>query len=196
MAEALRQMETLAMHGPHTMAGTALRIAAQMALSAPARFGLVASVSAFGIGDTPLRAPASVAAMPNAQAALVPLALERETAEIAQRRQLAARWRSELPPSLLAPKIPDGARAGYLRFPIIRSQGAALTRAERQLGIGGAYPQVLPELAPIATRRVTGCDESLTGARELVARLVTLPTHSLLQAQDRDALTRWLETQR
>lgn len=195
MAEALRQMETPQVRGPGR-AATALRIAAQLALGAPARFGLVASVQAFGIGDTPLRAPTEVAAMPNAQAALVPFALQREADEIAQRRQHAARWLSELPTTLFAPEIPDGARAGYLRFPVLRSPDTALTRAERQLGIGGAYPQILADLEPIAARRVVKHKEPLTGARELVARLVTLPTHSLLQARDLDALTRWLKTQR
>ncbi len=196
MAEALRESDIHVAQAKQGMVGTAIRIAAQNALSSPSRFGAVASVPAFGIGETPLRAASPIAGMPDAQAALVALALERETQEIAVRRQHAARWLAKLPPSVRTATVPKGAKAGYLRFPVIRAPGALLTRAERKLGIGGAYPQILADLAPIAERRTTGLHEPLDGARLLVTRLVTLPTHSLLEEQDCEAITRWLEAQR
>lgn len=195
-AASLRANEVQMAQAPRGHGATALRVAAQLALSPPGRFGYVASVPALGIGETPLREPRAIATMPDAQAALVPLALEREMAEIALRREHALRWMPLLPPSLRAVTVPDGGRAGYLRFPVIRAESKAVTREERRLGISAAYPQVLADLPPIAARRVSNLDEPLRGARLLVAQLITLPTHSLLQEQDREALTRWLGAQR
>jgi dTDP-4-amino-4,6-dideoxygalactose transaminase len=177
-------------------AGVGVRVLAQLALSAPNRFGVVASVPALGIGETHLRTLGEPRALADAQAALVPKALAREAEEIDVRRRHAAQWIAELPRSEMAPRVAPGARAGFLRFPMLRTLEMPLERAERRLGIGAPYPKALIDLSMISSRLPKGYAEPLTGARDLVARLVTLPTHSLLAQRDRDAVSRWLLAQR
>jgi perosamine synthetase len=173
-----------------------LRLGAQLAFSSPTRFGWIAAVPGLQIGETKLQPSHPAHRMANAQATLVPTALEREDTEVAERRRTAAQWRYEMPSKLKMPHIHERGLAGYLRFPVFLDRASNLNRHQRMLGLGAPYPRVLSELPMIASRSASSASEPLLGARELVERLVTLPTHSLLMQRDRDAIMKWLEAQR
>lgn len=175
--------------------GIIARLTAQLAFSSPTRFGWIASVPGLQIGETTLQSAHPPQAMANAQAAMVEFALDREAAEVAVRRETAEYWMAELPSALEVPRVVDDARAGYLRFPVLWNRATHLGRAQRRLGVGAAYPCVLSDLPIVAERSSADARDPLPGARVLVERLLTLPTHSLLAPRDRDAITRWLAAQ-
>jgi len=88
---------------------------------------------------------------------------------------------------------PPGATPGYLRLPIKLAQGingfADPARA-RRAGAAPGYPTTLADLPAVQRRLVRA--RRWPGAEELVRQLVTLPTHSLLQDDDRATLVRLL----
>ena len=88
---------------------------------------------------------------------------------------------------------PPGATCGYLRLPLKLAQGingfADPARA-RRAGAAPGYPTTLADLPAVQRRLVRA--RRWPGAEELVRQLVTLPTHSLLQDEDRATLVRSL----
>ena len=81
-------------------------------------------------------------------------------------------------------------QAGYLRLPVRAPQSLrSFERPSRAiaLGIGRSYPSVLADLPQLAARR-EGPSETFPGARTLVNELFTVPTHSLLSAEDLAAI--------
>ena len=57
-----------------------------------------------------------------------------------------------------------------------------------------SYPSTLAMLPPVQQRLTQS--SRWPGAEDLVRQLITLPTHSLLKARDRETLVRILETKR
>ena len=60
------------------------------------------------------------------------------------------------------------------------------------LGIVPGYPSTIAALPPVR-KRLVGNETQWPGAEELVAQLVTLPTHSLLTASERDEVLHVLD---
>ena len=87
---------------------------------------------------------------------------------------------------------PAESSPGYLRLPVRVPgglSGLADPEAAARLGAARSYPSSLGALAPVQARLV-GQARRWPGADDLVRELITLPTHSLLSAQDLDALAR------
>jgi dTDP-4-amino-4,6-dideoxygalactose transaminase len=119
--------------------------------------------------------------------------------EARQRRDVAADLLGRLPAdSRIRPITPAAGVAGYLRLPVLLSRGMAgfgdPGRAER-LGFAAGYPAILAALEPVR-QRLFGPANRWPGAVDLTRRLVTLPTHSRLTVQDRDALLEALDRYR
>ena len=87
---------------------------------------------------------------------------------------------------------PADSTPGYLRLPL-RVPGGLTGLADPEvatrLGAARSYPSSLGDLGPIRARLV-GPARRWPGAQDLVRDLITLPTHSLLSAQDLEALVR------
>jgi len=96
------------------------------------------------------------------------------------------RWR--------AIRAPGGSEPGYLRFPVMAvDEDRARFQAAGRLGVAPGYPRALCDL-PGFGERVLNRDEDFGGARELAARLFTLPTHSRLSEGDLRELERYQGT--
>lgn len=98
----------------------------------------------------------------------------------------------------MRPIVPRTGIAGYLRLPLLLSRGMAgfsAPHTAERLGFASGYPDTLASLEPVRTR-LFGPANRWPGAVELTRRLVTLPTHSQLTLQDRDALLEALDRYR
>jgi dTDP-4-amino-4,6-dideoxygalactose transaminase len=127
---------------------------------------------------------AAAAAAAHAQAALDEIAARRAGAEalldLLAEAGVSRSWRVPLPP--------EAGRCGWLRLPVVAPNAAsrdALLIRGRCLGVAGGYPRALPDLPALTSRFQASDVPPLTGARELAARLVTLPTHSRVGVPDR-----------
>lgn len=176
--------------------GVLLRTTAQWALGDPSRYRLPASVPWLGLGETRYHEPQPPTGITRAAAALLEHTRALAAREALARRANTAWLLDRLPagPHVRTVCPPAGSSPGYLRLPLLASRGLAgfgdPARAVR-LGVVPSYPSTLAALPQLAGRlvRVT---ERWPGAEELVRRLVTVPTHSLLTAGDREALARLL----
>lgn len=166
-------------------------------LARPALYALPAALPFLSLGETIHRPPRSP--RPIAQASAGVLASTRALAEAEgeRRRRNASRLHSLLArtPVLRPIAAPAGAVPGYLRLPVLAAPAVAARSRDqtaRTLGIMPGYPKSLADLEGHGWRyRNRGVP--LSGARELAARLVTLPTHSRLGEVDLRRLARWLE---
>ncbi|HWO89929.1 MAG TPA: DegT/DnrJ/EryC1/StrS family aminotransferase [Gemmatimonadales bacterium] len=179
--------------GSRGMADVA-RLGAQLLLGQPSLYGLPASLPFLHLGETiyrPASEPraASRASVGAAWRTCELLERETELRKANGTRLLAAARASE---KVRVVESVDGASPGYLRLPVLRgaARGAIGGRAAR-LGIAAGYPLALCDLAGFK-ERVKNRDEDFSGARELAARLATLPTHSRLSQGDIAALEGWL----
>lgn len=163
-------------------------LAAQWMLARPLAYRIPASVPALGLGNTVYRSPRPPMAPAAASegAVMANWADAFEEAEV--RRRNGERFASVA--GTLAVSIPPRADPGFLRFPIVLRERSP-ARADRRLGIWPGYPLALADL-PGLSERYLNRDEAFQGARRLARRLVTLPTHSILNARDLVALDRWI----
>jgi dTDP-4-amino-4,6-dideoxygalactose transaminase len=148
----------------------------------PLAFRLLASIPALGIGETHYaldfrRGPIDASAVALAASAL-PHAAAAAERRAARSHHLAACLTER---SALVPLLPPvGSRAVFPRLfalaPDAESRDASLA-ALRRAGAGATamYPSSLDRLAALAPARIGDAD--CPGARELAARLITLPTH-------------------
>lgn len=175
-----------------------LAAAAQGAFAHPSRYALPAAVPWLHLGETRYHDPASPARMTRAAAVLLESTRALAAREASTRRANAA----FLLERLLSPRgvrpigAPAGSVPGYLRLPLRMRRGLAgfgSAAEARRLGIMRSYPATLATLAPVRERLLPFTNR-WPGAEELVRQLVTLPTHSLLGAGEREALARLLET--
>jgi dTDP-4-amino-4,6-dideoxygalactose transaminase len=152
-------------------------------LARPAAYGIPARIPALGLGDTVYRPPVAPTGISPVAAALLPEALRTLPLAAAARRSAEQRYETALRDvsHLQCCNAEPIAVSGALRFPLLASpeQMAPL----RPLGIARAYPRTLLEYAEIA-QRITNGSGAFPGARELAARLHTLPTHGLLTPHD------------
>jgi dTDP-4-amino-4,6-dideoxygalactose transaminase len=174
--------------------GTAL---AQSVLGRPATYGLPAALPFLHLGETRFRAPTAVRRMTRAAAALLERTLPLATQEAAARRVNAEAMLARLPPDSRARAVtpPRAGTPGFLRLPL-RIPGGLAAFAEplraRRLGVAPGYPTTLAAIGAVRERQ-TRPRGRWPGAEELVRDLVTLPTHSLVSAAERDELLRLLE---
>lgn len=172
--------------------------AAQWTFARPALYAIPAALPWLGLGETRYRDPVPPRPLSRASASLLlhgAVAAEREAEE---RKRRAARLLELLrghpgiaPIAPLAAGVP-----GYLRLPL-RVKGGLSGLANREaavrLGVAASYPNPIGELPAVRARLVghhRGTEGNWPGAEALARELITLPTHSLLAADDLDRLVR------
>ena len=172
-------------------------IFAQWLLARPPVYALPASLPFLHLGETVYYAPKKPRRLSRCAAGVLQVTWQFAASEAACRRRRAERLASRLraegpfaPVSVLPGHVP-----GYLRLPVIASLGArreATTPPARRLGVVRGYPASLVDL-PACRTRCVNTHIGFPGARMLVKRLVTLPTHSRVSERDYRALELWLD---
>lgn len=191
--------ERLDCGGASEGAAAIVRLAAQWLFGRPALYGVAASLPLLRLGDTVYRPPWHPAAMSGACAAAILAsrpAVRSESAARAKRGLELARVVDGLEtPALHRVRLPRSASAGYLRFPVVASSAAGreamLDKASLRLGISPGYPRPLHHLPPMR-RRCVSEPEGMPGAEALSDQLLTLPTHGLLDRDDRRSIEGWV----
>jgi perosamine synthetase len=171
-------------------------LAAQWAVGRPWLYAIPSSIPSLKLGETIYHPPSPMRGMPEWAAAVVDALWNRSVQEGEARRAAAARWSQVVGDDSSAGAVafsePAATTAGWLRFPVLVNDAAALRdRAARRLGIMRGYEQLLADL-PLAPGRVVNSGP-WPGAAQLAARLRTLPTHSLLSSADIAAIVRHIE---
>ncbi len=170
---------------------TVVGLAAQHVLGRPALFGIPHAVPGLHLGETTYKDPVRPMAITRAAATALAQTAVLSGREVARRRDnteallALVKGRTRLCPIT----IPAQGVAGYLRLPVLVTEGAARleTPAVAALGVLRSYPVVLGELPQIADR-VTGPVRKWPGAQRLVRELFTLPVHSMVQPREREAI--------
>jgi len=152
-------------------------------LGRPALYRIPTAVPGLGLGETRYRPPQPAGSISGFSAALVRRTAGPAIEAIEARREVADLYRQALHRSRARFDACDPAggrrRATYLRFPVLAGDDARAARTAvlgRDLGVAPGYPLALPDL-PEAGSLTLPSRTSLSGSRELAARLVTLPTH-------------------
>jgi dTDP-4-amino-4,6-dideoxygalactose transaminase len=165
--------------------------ASQWALARPNWYALPAALPGLHLGETRYHPPRPARPMRRSAAKLLAETAEAAEDEAAHRRHAGRWYQQAIPRGATAAPItipPDGV-AGWLRFPLLLSSTArarADGREARRLGIAPGYPRPLTTLPPVLERLDPQCRAwRWPGAEHLAERLVTLPTHSLLTAEER-----------
>ena len=170
---------------------------AQWLLARPALYGIPASLSFLGLGETVYRSPHEAQEMSPFALGVLRRSLASADREADIRRAHAARLLASVRGAgggLAAPCPPAAAAPGYLRLPVLvpaPRREAFCSREARRLGIMQAYPGTLAELPGFGTR-ARNAGAAFPGARHLVESLFTLPTHGLLSERDLAELDRWI----
>jgi len=174
-----------------------LRAAVQAMFAHPSLYSLPAALPWLHLGETRYHDPEAPACMTRTAAALLESTREFAAREAITRRANAEFLLERLPSHgpVLRIRAAAAGMPGYLRLPVRTRRGlggfGSPVEALRR-GIIRSYPSTLAAL-PSVRERLVSITRRWPGAEDLVRHLVTLPTHSLLDAEDRDALARLLE---
>ena len=174
---------------------------AQWALGRPSLYRLPTSIPGLALGETVYHPPGAIQGMSGTAASILMAHDAEATAAVGTRRSHAAEWTDALAECLAdgqwrAPAPLDA--CSYHRFPLLAPSGAAAGRLAalgRDRGAVRSYPTALHRLAearPIASGPVG----ALPGAEALAERVVTLPTHRFVTADDIDSVARTLSSLR
>lgn len=168
---------------------------AQWILTRPSLYNIPASLPFLGLGQTVFQPPHSVGGLSDFASGVLAVTMTAADEETAARRSNAAFLTERLAATRVAPMtLVPGAKPGWLRMPVRLRAGDAQSlmtdREARALGIYPSYPKVLGDLTELAGSLVRKF-ESHNGARELVQRLLTLPTHSGVMRPDLLRLVAW-----
>ncbi len=177
-----------------------LRAAVQWAAGRPSLYALPASVPWLHLGETRYHDPMPIRELPRAAATLLERSFPLAAHEAEVRRRTASAYTRSLACvdhmkfSRRVRFIQPAAHStpGYLRFPLRLSHGiAGLPDSERAewLGMARGYPTTLGDVRAVRRRlhTIRGTDR-WPGADDLVRELVTLPTHSYVEKEDREEL--------
>jgi dTDP-4-amino-4,6-dideoxygalactose transaminase len=168
----------------------------QQLFGRPALYAIPAALPFLNLGETLYHPPHPAGSLPRSSAGILSETVRLADVEAARRRENAGRLRAGLTAraGLQTPEPIAGSVPGYLRLPVL---GAAMgprlgsDSLARGLGIMPGYPGTLAEL-PGFGKRIRNRGASMVGARELAARLGTLPTHAQLNRADLQRLEAWL----
>ena len=188
------------LQAPEGGLGSVAALAAQWALGRPWLYGIPAGLPGSRLGATlyhPARPPRRIS--PRSASIVNRLwALSSNAAAI--RRVNAERWRAALGgvEGLHSYVVPDGAVAGWLRYPVLTSpklKRLLLGSESRRHGVMPGYPGVLSDL-PVRPERWLREPTDIPGARTLVERLFTLPTHHHTGDLDIEIIEKRVHTER
>ena len=175
-----------------------LKSIVQWAFSRPALYGIPSALPWLGLGETHYREPTMVGSTAG-RAATLALGTRRASLDAVGRRRSTAH--SLLQALEAAGLIPDPVRRvtpptepepGYLRLPVLLPKGIdgfPSVRRAKSLGLAPGYPTPLTELAPLRPFH-RAVPPPCPGAEFLSRRLVTVPTHSLVNEADRERIVR------
>jgi dTDP-4-amino-4,6-dideoxygalactose transaminase len=191
--------------GPRTISQELLGLgaaASQWLLGRPSLYGYCALVPGLHLGETRYHPPRRIRPMRRSAATLLEETWA-EAGEEADRRRASGEWYAralaQAPGVACVDPVPHST-PGWLRFPLLLERGLdgfADPHAATALGIATGYPRSLPQLPAVMEQLAPWCREQFwPGADALTARLVTLPTHSLLSFADRADLIRMIATYR
>jgi perosamine synthetase len=168
-------------------------LAAQWAAGRPWLYALPSAIPSLRLGATVYHPPEPVREMPEWAAAVANAVWDLSALESTSRRRTAERW-GELVGSFASLRTyaaHGGSEAGWLRYPVLSHDSAALLDgASRRLGIMPGYPGLLADL-PLAPGRLVNAGP-WPGAATLASQLRTLPSHNLLRDDDVAAIVRHL----
>ena len=193
LAAALRD-EQAALPAPPTttVAIDAAKLVAYAALLAPSRYWIPNGIPQLKLGTTVYSLDIPLQRYTRVLAAMGCVMLPRLDEFNAARRANAARLAAALADvgGVRMPAIGPGAVPVFVRFPLLaRDAGTRAALAEallaRGIGASASYPAALcdvPEVRAIAAMANGGCP----GARDVASRIVTLPTHPLMEQRDLD----------
>jgi perosamine synthetase len=193
----LQLPEESSLHASGRGAGPLLKLAVQWLLGRPGSYALPAALPFLKLGQTLYHAPGPAARFPVVAAAVLRRTWQLQAPEVERRRQNAERLNRAVAQSG-AGTVPSGwsgGSPGWLRLPLVAVESARRAADQamaRRLGIWPGYPRLLLDL-PGFGRRIRNPETSLTGARVLADRLLTLPTHGQLIEADLVRLERWLK---
>jgi len=156
----------------------------QWILGRPALYGIPSALPFLRLGQTVYRRPHPPATMAAASAGVLHRTMPMASSETEHRKRLAARLRAALAASeeLEVVVPPDGGEGGYLRLPVLagpQAHARLRSSAAQAAGIMPGYPKVLADLPGFGERSVG--NGYLPGARRLVERSLTFPTHGLVE---------------
>lgn len=176
-----------------TEVGALAATAAQWALGRPGCYWLPAAMPWLHLGETRYRPPAAPRRLARGAARVLERTLASASREADARRDNAAGWLELLEPARVETiRVPPGSQPGYLRFPVLVRlglSGLSDARRARRLGAAPGYPMTLAQLRAVSERLQTPPGAGRwPGAEDLVRRLVTLPTHSLVTDEDKQEL--------
>jgi perosamine synthetase len=175
----------------HAISGLVSAVVAEV-LSRPAMYWLPAALPQLKLGETVYHAPRPPRTMAAPNHTLLNWALQHEPAELERRREHEAWYADALSAfaTLMLSTPPESMHSGALRFPVRVLPESVVPL--RQFGVARSYPRLLSDYPAIATAclRPTG---ALLGAAALARELHTLPTHSLVTHEDREAIVRHLQ---
>lgn len=165
----------------------------QEVLSNPHLYGLPASLPFLGLGRTQYQKP-KTPLLPMRWSPRVLLSALNSISAHAKCRQDISRYLSGTVSAAGLPELvlSTAGRPGWLRYPLVLPREAEFFRLPKHLGITRSYPMALDELGPL--KEFVAVLGSVTGARTLAARLVTLPTHSHVSENDLLQMKQWIDT--
>ena len=176
--------------------GVAFSALAHSTLGRPNIYGLPSAIPWLHLGETRYHEPQQPTAISRTAAALLERTLPHATREAVARRanaeSLLARIGSNAAARPVTP-VSDGT-PGFLRLPLRLARGLDTLEdpaGARRIGMAPGYPSTLAALPQVRERLVHA--GRWPGADELVRQLVTVPTHSLVSAADREEMARLLE---
>jgi dTDP-4-amino-4,6-dideoxygalactose transaminase len=189
LRKAGRRSEHPMKEAPSTVS-TVLRLAAHWALGRPSLYGVPRSIPALALGETVFHDPTPVRELGAGAVSAILATRQNANLESQVRRATAQQLVNALEASPFQPAKPLGhATPGYLRLAGRLRGGMSRFRSRpeaERLGIAGSYPRLLRELPGLSGRIVAA--REYRGAEELVADLITLPTHSMLRNADFEAV--------
>ena len=171
--------------GPRSPRGTVLdllRLMAQWLFGRPGWYWIPASLPFLGLGETRYQAPHPAGGISAMAAGVLTRTIGLVPEEVRRRRDNAERLRAGVTGGAV-PEVPEGWEAGWLRLPVVLQRTAAgmQTPYYSSLGVMRGYPGTLADLDGFGVRRLNPSD-AFAGARLLVERLVTLPTHRFVRS--------------
>jgi dTDP-4-amino-4,6-dideoxygalactose transaminase len=167
-------------------------------LSRPSIFWIPALLPFLRLGEAVYKPPVPSRPASRAAAAFLARSWGLAESEARLRRRNAKRLQNAIQSSAAfsAVAVAPPACPGYLRLPVLARDRAARARSVNagcHLGVAEGYPHPLPNLEPVAARRVDASD-NFCGAQNLSECLLTLPVHGLLDDRDLARLEQWIVT--
>ena len=173
--------------------------AAQWLLARPSLYSIPSAVPGLKLGETVYHAPSEPRPMARSALAVLRNVWSASLGASVIRRANAGRLlaTAEKVGGWQKIEIDQHSLPGYLRLPLVGEAGESehLDQTAFRLGIARGYPIPLHRL-PAAQGRIANQGSAFPGAELLAERLITLPTHRLLNARDLTALEAWLATSR